>query len=63
MRVRVSQYGGIQPFLGVGVFYDGAGFSVEKYCMIRVAVFYVGCLYLRLWSFGNKLPVVVGIRV
>jgi len=59
----VSRKGGFETFLGVGVFYDGAGFSVEKYCMIRVAVFYVGCLYLRLWSFGNKLPVVVGIRV
>ena len=44
MRWGVSQYGGIQPFLGVGVFYDGAGFSVEK-------------------SIGNKLPVMVGIRV
>ena len=30
MRGGVSQYGGIQPFLGVGVFCDGAGFSVEK---------------------------------
>ena len=31
MRGGVSRKGGFETFLGVGVFYDGAVFSVEKY--------------------------------
>ena len=30
MHEGVSRKGGFETFLGVGVFYDGAGFSVEK---------------------------------